>query len=154
MGYRDQAQTIVDDFEATAPTPASATEIMTGTNAAKYIAPDQLYATATPVTPAFSATPAPDFATSQYWKTLMTGNITSVGAPTNCKLGVTYVMEFLSDGSARTLPAAGSWNAAFDFGSIGFPTMVSGANKRNILVGTCYQVAGSVKLAITHWKNA
>lgn len=153
-GFRDQAQTIVDDFEAVAPVAATVQEILAGVNATKYTAPDQLLLSTTPNAVTFSATPAPDFTNSQYWKMVMTGNVTSVGLPIGCKLGVTYVIEFVNDASARTLPGSGSWDAAFDWGSAGFPTMVSGANKRNILIGTCYQVSGSLKLAVTHWKNA
>lgn len=157
MGYRDQAQTIVDDFEAVAPVAATATEILAGVSSSKYTAPDQLLATGTPNAVTFTATPTPDFTTSQYWKMIQTGNVTSVVAPTGCKLGMTYVLEFLSDASARTLPAVGSWDGgatgAYDWGSLGFPTMVSGANKRNILIGVCYSVS-PLKLAISHWKNA
>lgn len=156
-GFRDQAQTIVDDFEAVAPVAATVAEILTGVDIAKYVTPAGLLGTGTPNAVTFSATPTPDFANSQYWKMIMTGNVTSVAAPTNCKLGMTYVMEFLSDGTARTLPAVGSWaggaTGAYDWGSVGFPTMVSGANKRNILIGTCYSTS-PLKLAITHWKNA
>lgn len=156
MDYRDQAQQIVDDFEATAPTPASRAEIMAATNNSKYIAPDQLGLTAEPVAVTFNANAVPDFATSQYWKVTMTGNITAVAAPTNCKIGRNYVFEFLSDGTARTLPSASGWDGgsgAYDWGSAGFPTMVSGANKRNLLTGLCYSTS-PLKLAMTHWKNA
>lgn len=154
LGYRDQAQQIVDDFEAVAPVKATASEILAGTDDAKFITPKGFRDVVTPNTVTFTATPVPSFANTQGWEMVMTANVTAVGAPTGCKKGETYAISFIEDGTGgRTLPASGSWDAAYDWGEGGIPSFVTGANKRNILFGYCYQES-PVRLSINRWRSA
>lgn len=153
-GFRDQAQQIVDDFVAVAPVKASAAEILTGTDDAKFITPKGFRDVVTPTAASFVATPTPAFTSTQGWEMVMTANVTAVGAPTGCKKGETYAISFIQDGTGGwTLPSSGSWDAAYDWGEGGLPSFVTGANKRNTLFGYCYQES-PVRLSINRWRSA
>lgn len=71
------------------------------------------------------------------------------GAPSNMLDGRTYVLRITQDATgSRT----GSFNAAFDFGTTGAPTLSTGANKVDLVIGT-YSSADS-KLKCSFWKAA
>ncbi|CDX19502.1 hypothetical protein MPLA_1190026 [Mesorhizobium sp. ORS 3359] len=116
---------------------ASATEIRTGTEAAKAIAPDQLVASAAPQTLTDGATISWDMAAGFNAKVTITNNRT-MAAPTNPKVGLSYALEVIQDGTGgRTM----TWNAAFDWGSAGAPTLSTGAGKRDLVFLYCYDAA-------------
>lgn len=154
MGYRDAAQQIVDDFEAVAPTPLTVTELLAGSDTGKYATADALRKTMLQTSITFTATPAPDFTDTQYRRMTLTGNVTSVGAAVGCKVGMTYVLDLLEDGTGgRTLPNSGGWDACYDWGSEGFPTFATGANKLNSLFMFCYS-ASPLRLWVDLKKSA
>lgn len=140
LEYRNEAQQIVDDFNATAPTALTTTELLLGTDAVKYATAAAIKGTTDPAAITFTATPAPDFTATSYRTMTLTGNITSVGAPVGMKVGQSYTVDFVEDATGgRTFPASGSWNAAYDWTSEGFPaSFATGANKRNTVSLFCY----------------
>jgi hypothetical protein len=67
-------------------------------------------------------------------------------APTGMVEGATYFLWVIQDaGGSRTIT---SWNAAFDFGAAGAPTLSTGANKADLLTFEALTI-GSVKLRYT-----
>jgi len=135
----DAAQ-IVADFEAVAPVAATSTELLAGADNAKFATALALKGTTDPVEITFTATPAPDFTATSYRTMVLTGNVTSVGAPVGMKIGQSYVLDLIEDATgSRTIPTSGNWNAAYDWTSEGFPSsFATGANKRNTISLFCY----------------
>lgn len=128
---------------------ASAAEIRTGTEAAKAIAPDQLVASAAPQTLTDGATINWDMASGYNAKVTLGGNRT-MAAPTNPKVGLSYALEVIQDGTgSRTI----AWNAAFDWGLAGTPTLSTAAGKRDLVFLYCYD-AGTPKFRATFNKDA
>ncbi|MDZ4306607.1 DUF2793 domain-containing protein [Allopontixanthobacter sp.] len=88
---------------------ATAAEIRTGTEAAKAIAPDQLFAAAAPITLTDAATIAVDMATGINFNVTLAGNRT-LGNPTNAKAGQSGRIRVTQDGTGgRTLAYGANW---------------------------------------------
>jgi hypothetical protein len=116
---------------------ATAAEIRAGSVSAKPIAPDQLVLSAVPQTLTDGATINWDMSLGYNAKVTLGGNRT-MAAPTNPKEGLTYSLDVIQDGTGgRTL----TWNAAFDWGSAGTPTLSTGAGKRDVVSLKCYDAA-------------
>lgn len=78
------------------------------------------------------------------------GGSRTLGAPTNAIEGRTYVLRVIQDNNGtRTL----AFNAAFDFGEAGAPTITTGANKHCMIVATCID-ASTPKFATSFWPGA
>lgn len=81
----------------------------------------------------FSSTLAVNAAAGNHFRVTMTANMT-VSAPTNPVDGQKITFELIQDGTgSRTV----TWNAAFDFGTTGAPTLTTTASKRDV-VGFVY----------------
>lgn len=116
---------------------ATAAEIRTGTEAAKAVAPDQLVASATPQTLTDGATINWDMA-SGYNAKVTLGGARTIAAPTNPKVGLTYVLEVIQDGGGgRTA----TWNSCFKWGAAGTPTLSTAAGKRDLVTLYCYDAS-------------
>lgn len=116
---------------------ASAAEARAGSVSNKAIAPDVLHTAALPQTLTDGATISWDMSAALNAKVTLGGNRT-IAAPTNPKEGITYALEVAQDGTGnRTV----TWNAAFDFGSAGTPTLSTGASKRDFVFLYCYDAS-------------
>jgi hypothetical protein len=112
---------------------ASAAEIRTGTEAAKAIAPDQLALAHVPQTLVDGANISWDMAAGFNAEVTLGGNRT-LDTPTNRKRGLTYVLEVTQDGTGnRTM----TWPASFNWGSVGAPTLSTGAGKTDVITLYC-----------------
>ncbi|MCH2219445.1 MAG: hypothetical protein MK097_03840 [Dechloromonas sp.] len=88
-----------------------------------------LYDLQTPFPLTDAATIAVDMAKGINYSVTLGGNRT-VGAPTNCKRGQSGVFEITQDATgSRTL----TWNAAYDFGGAGTPTLSTGTGKTDLI---------------------
>ena len=83
-------------------------------------------------------TMTPDFSVSNSCQaTFGAGNLTGAN-PTNVKAGQFYIIELTQDGvGSRTV----TWNNAFDWGSVGAPTLTTTASKTDQI--SCYAAAAS-----------
>lgn len=121
-------------LSASGATFASAAEVRTGTVSTKAVAPDTLQTAAAPQTLTDGATINWDMSTALNAKVTLGGNRT-FAAPTNPKEGLTYALEVAQDGTgSRTA----TWNAAFDWGAAGTPTLSTGASKKDFVFLYCY----------------
>jgi hypothetical protein len=128
---------------------ASAAEIQAGTSSSKVIAPDQLVLAAAPQTLTDGATIAWDMAAGFNAKVTLGGNRT-LSTPTNPKVGLTYVLEVIQDGSgSRTM----TWPASFNWGASGAPTLSTGAAKVDLVTLYCRD-AGTPKFRAVFNKDA
>jgi len=68
-------------------------------------------------------------------------------APTNMVEGATYFLWVIQDGSGnRTIT---TWNAAFDFGAAGAPTLTTTASKADLLTFEAINIASALKMRYT-----
>lgn len=115
----------------------------------KAIAPDALHSAAAVQTLTDGATINWDMSAALNAKVTLGGNRT-LAAPSNPKEGITYALEVAQDGTgSRTL----TWNAAFDFGSVGTPTLSTAASKRDFVFLYCYD-ASTPKFRASFSKSA
>lgn len=116
---------------------ATDVEIQAGAVADKLVTPDALFDAMAPETITDGATINWDMALILNGKVTLGGNRT-FAAPTNPRVGMSYALEVIQDATgSRTM----TWNAAFDWGSIGAPTLSTGVNKRDIIFMYCYDAA-------------
>ena len=100
----------------------------------------------TPVTLTDQATIAWDLDAAPLARVTLGGNRT-VGAPTNQRDGGMFILIVNQDGTGgRTL----AWNAAFDFGTEGTPSLPTGANKVSIFT---FISNGTSMRCIGRWSN-
>lgn len=72
------------------------------------------------------------------------GGNRTMGAPTNLQDGLTYSLEITQDGTgSRTL----SWNAIFDWGDIGAPTLSTGVGKVDFAYGQYSSATGKLHMS-------
>lgn len=116
---------------------ASAAEISAGTEDGKAVTPKGLFDAADPLAITYASTITPDFAARLAREVTLTGNVT-VAAPTGGKKGGTYVLTVKQDGTGNR---TASWNAAFDWGSAGAPTMSTAAGKFDLITLYCLDAA-------------
>lgn len=115
----------------------TAAMVQAGTDATTAITPKALFDASAPQTLADGATVNWDMAAGWNAKVTLGGNRT-MAAPTNAKVGITYVLEVIQDATgSRTI----TWNAAYDFGLVGAPTLSTGAGKRDVIFLYCYDAA-------------
>jgi hypothetical protein len=133
------------------PAIATAAEVRTGTNNTKAVSPAALVGAAVPQVLADGATVNWDMASGFNARVTLGGNRT-LAAPTNFAEGVTYALGIIQDGTGtRTL----TWNAAFDFGSAGAPTLSTAAGKRDLVFLYCYDATvGAPKFRCSFNKSA
>jgi hypothetical protein len=116
---------------------ASQSEVRGGSVSNKAIAPDTLQSSAAFITLTDAATINWDMSSGYNAKVTLGGSRT-LAAPTNPKEGLTYTLQVIQDGTgSRTL----TWNAAFDFGSAGSPTLSTGASKIDVISMICIDAA-------------
>lgn len=107
----------------TAPVVATGSEVRTGTNNTHNVTPLALSDAATPITLTDAATVAWDMATGFNASVTLAGNRT-LGAPTNARAGLSGALRVIQDATgSRTL----AYNAAWDFGATGTPTLTTTA---------------------------
>jgi hypothetical protein len=71
----------------------------------------------------------------------------TMAAPTNFIEGGTYFLWLIQDGTGgRTIT---TWNAAFDFGAAGAPTLSTAASKADLMTFEAITIAGTLKLRYT-----
>ena len=78
------------------------------------------------------ATVATDCSDGNVHKVVLDGNRT-LGAPTNLKDGATYIWMIYQDDTVGTRTCA--FNAVFDFGDVGAPTITTGVDKMTLVTG-------------------
>lgn len=118
----------ISDYSA-----AAASDVRTGTNATKTINPAALTGSAAFQTLTDAATIAWDMASGYNAKVTLGGNRT-LGAPTNMIEGLSGVLRVIQDGTgSRTL----AYNACWDFGALGSPTLSTGAGKEDLIFWVC-----------------
>jgi hypothetical protein len=116
---------------------ATIAEVRAGSASNKVIAPDTLQASAAFQVLADGASIAWDMSAGYNAKVTLGGNRT-LAAPTNPKEGLTYVLQVIQDATGtRTL----TFNAAYDFGSAGAPTLSTGAGKIDVISMVCLDAA-------------
>jgi hypothetical protein len=128
---------------------ASAAEVQAGSSSSKVIAPDALQTAAAPQTLTDGATINWDMAAGFNAKVTLGGS-RALATPTNPKVGLSYTLEVIQDGTGSrglTLPAA------FKFGSAGAPTFSTGAGKRDFIFLYCYD-AGTPEFRAVFNKDA
>lgn len=128
---------------------AAAADIRTATDDAKHLTAAGIAAAHALPALTDAATVAWDAKADGFNVKVTLGGNRTFGAPTNMLDGRTYVLAIIQDGTgSRT----GSFNALFDFGSAGAPTLSTGANKIDLVVGT--YLAADTKLKCSFWKAA
>lgn len=71
----------------------------------------------------------------------------TMAAPTNMLEGATYFLWVIQDATgSRTIT---TWNAAFDFGAAGAPTLTTTASRADLLTFECITIASTTKLRYT-----
>ena len=71
----------------------------------------------------------------------------TMDAPTNIVEGTTYFLWVIQDGTgSRTIT---TWNAAFDFGAAGAPTLTTTASKGDLLTFEALQIGANLKMRYT-----
>lgn len=116
---------------------ASAAEISAGTEDGKAVTPKGLFDAADPLAITYASTIAPDFAARLGREVVLEGNVT-VAAPTGGKKGGTYVLHVKQGGSGSY---TASWNAAFDWGAAGAPTLSTVVGKLDVVTLHCLDAA-------------
>lgn len=74
-------------------------------------------------------------------KVTLGGNRT-IGAPTSLFDGVVYTLDISQDATGSRIP---SWNAIWDWGSVGAPTLSTGANKKDKVVAQYSAASGKLE---------
>lgn len=121
---------------------AAASDVLTGTNATKAVIPSALAGSGAFFALTDAATVAWDTNSGFNAKVTLGGNRT-IGAPTNLKDGLPYVLDLSQDVTGTRVP---SWNVIWDFGLAGAPTLSTAANKKDKV--TAQYSAASGKLEV------
>lgn len=130
---------------------ATTAQVQQGTDALALMTVKSLYDAALPQTLTDGATVNWDMSAGWNAKLTLGGNRT-LAAPTNFRKGITYVLEVLQDGTGSRLL---TWNAAYDFGLVGAPTLSTGAGKRDVVFLYCYDdTPGAPKFRGSYSKSA
>jgi hypothetical protein len=132
------------------PTLATAAELLAGTE-------DTKAASAEAFTDALAKLTLTDQATIT-WDTnqgvnaeVTIANNRTMAAPTNLKEGMAYVLWVIQGtGGSRLM----TWNAVFDWGNKGAPTLSTTVGKRDQVIGMCYDDGGTKKLRCEFSKAA
>lgn len=128
---------------------ATAAEIQAGTDATKVVAPSFLAGSAVFQTLTDAATIAWNIATGYNAKVTLGGNRT-LGAPTNLQEGLGGVLRVIQDGTgSRTL----AYNACWDFGALGSPTLTTTAAAEDLIFWVCTD-AVTPKIKATFFASA
>lgn len=135
-------------FVAANLTLATAGEVKAGT-AGKIVGADKLHAAAAPQALVDGANIAWNMQLGANAKVTLGGNRT-FDAPTNPEVGISYVLEVIQDATGNRVPV---FNAAFDWGSAGAPTLSTAAGKRDLVILYCYDAA-TPKFRATFNKSA
>jgi len=121
---------------------ATADEVRAGTASNKTVSPSALALAAAFQTLTDATTIAWDAALGFNARVTLGGNRT-MGAPTNLYDGLTYSLAITQDGTgSRTL----SWNAIFDWGDLGAPTLSTAAGKVDRAFGQYDAVTGKLHM--------
>jgi hypothetical protein len=116
---------------------ATAAEIQAGTDTTKVVAPAYLATSAIFQSLTDAATIAWNIATGYNAKVTLGGNRT-LGAPTNYQEGLGGVLKVTQDGTgSRTL----AYNACWDFGALGAPTLSTAAGTEDAIFYVCTDAA-------------
>jgi hypothetical protein len=118
----------ISDYSA-----AAASDVRVGTNATKTINPAALTGSAAFQTLTDAATVAWDMSLGYNAKVTL-GGARTLGTPTNMIEGLSGVLRVIQDGTgSRTL----AYNACWDFGAVGSPTLSTGAGKEDLIFWVC-----------------
>lgn len=122
---------------------ATAAEVRAGDSGTKTVTPEALRLAAAFQTLTDAATIAWDADLGFNARVTLGGNRT-MGAPTNLQDGLTYTLAIVQDGTgSRTL----SWNAIFEWGSGGAPTLSTGASKVDYAYGQYSSATGKLHMS-------
>lgn len=120
---------------------ATAANVQVGTSTTTYVTPSALSGSAAIQTLTDGATINWDVSAGYNAKLTLTASGHTQAAPTNVIAGITYVEQVCQDGTgSRTM----SWNAAYNWGGAGTPTLTTTANKCDVV--TCYATAATPTL--------
>lgn len=122
-------------------TAANAGGVWNGTSNAVAITPLALISAATFVALTDAATVAWDTYNGFNAKVTLGGNRT-IGAPTNLKDGIVYTLDVSQDATGTRVP---SWNAIWDWGAAGAPTLSTAAGKKDKVVAQYSAVSGKLE---------
>lgn len=121
---------------------AAAADIRTGTDATKAVTAAALTGAAAFGALTDAATVAWDAAAIGFnAKVTIAGNRV-FGAPTNLSDGLTYTLDISQDATGTRVP---SWNAIWDWGSVGAPTLSTGANKKDKVIAQYSAASGKLE---------
>ena len=121
---------------------ATAAEVCAGDSGTKTVTPEALRLAAAFQTLTDAATIAWDADLGFNARVTLGGNRT-MGEPTNLHDGLTYTLAMTQDATgSRTL----SWNAIFDWGNIGAPTLSTGAGKVDFAYGQYSSATGKLHM--------
>jgi hypothetical protein len=108
---------------------ATAANVQAGTSSTTVVTPSALSGSAAAQTLTDGATINWDMASGYNAKVTLGGNRT-MAAPTNVIAGLTYILQVIQDGTgSRTV----TWNAAFNWGTAGTPTLTTTASKIDVV---------------------
>lgn len=131
-------------------TEATASNIWTGNNA-NPMTGSSLRLAGAKQTVSYAATININFNLGNNIRTTLTGNA-AMGLPTNIYEGCSGRIEIVQDGTGSRLVT--SWNAFFDFGQSGTPTLSTGASAVDIIYYDVYDASGSPKARCSFSKAA
>jgi hypothetical protein len=129
-------------------TAAVAADVRTGTSTTTAVTPAALVTAAAFVALTDAATVAWDVNDGFNAKVTLAGNRT-IGAPTNVQDGITYTLDISQDATGSRVP---SWNAIWDWGASGAPTLSTAANKKDKVIAQ--YSAASAKLEASFRRSA
>lgn len=129
---------VAGEFETLAP--ASGPDVRAGATATLAVTPKALVDAAAFDLLPYASTIAWDTAGSFNARVTLAGN-PIVGAPTNLKDGVVYSLYLTQDATGSRVP---SWNAIWDWGLAGAPTLSTAAGKVDIVVAQYSAVTGKL----------
>lgn len=129
---------------------ATGAEICFATEDGKAVTPKAIADATSISTETDGATITPTFTDTMTRRVTLGGNRT-VAAPAGVKLGFTYNLLIVQDGTGgRTL----AWNSVYKFGQAGAPSLSTAAAKEDMVTMTCVQVTPSIIMKCTFWKDA
>lgn len=130
-------------------TKATGAEITAATDDTRAVTPKALADSAAIQVATDGATITPDFSSTFSRRVTLGASGRAFAAPTGGKEGYTYALSVIQDATGNRTGA--TWNAAYDWGSMGAPTLSTAANKRDIVFLYCYDAA-TPKYAASFWK--
>ena len=109
---------------------AAASDVQTGTSTTSPVTPSALAGSAAFQTLTYGTTVNWNMQSGYNATLTLTASTSTIAAPTNIGAGINYTLLLVQDATgSRTT----TWNAAFDFGTAGTPTLTTTANKTDVI---------------------